>query len=473
MILEAQNRIGGRIQTTKLLKYPTKNDTQNLLTKYRPELDNNLVDAGAQWLHGKFNKLYELSNKYDLLSPEQSNEALGQFLYKNNIGIDDFLIKKVDFIIGEILEECEQYARMDFRSKDFKHPKSVEAFLRERFKSVVQTFKCPNERKTAWDLFDWHLRFQIIDNSCLTLDHVSAKYWGKYSYNGESCQAHYNFQNGFTDVLTAVVSGLKENCIKFDKNVVSIEIHSEDHTRPRATVACSDGTVYMADHVLVTFSLGVLKTNHKKLFHPRLPNQFEQTIIDMGFETINKIFLQFNEAWWGELDGVQFVYDKNDTSDKHWTRDISGFDVLNPGPKNTLLGWVGGQGAMEMEKLTDQQIINDCLKLLSNFTKLSIPTPINYFCTKWASNQFAKGAYSYISTDCDGNLGSSNLLKEPLFVEDFMNRRQLLVCKNKETNKSPVLLFAGEACHDKYFSTAHGAFLSGIEQIEQVLAFYN
>lgn len=36
----------------------------------------------------------------------------------------------------------------------------------------------------------------------------------------------------------------------------------------------------------------------------------------------------------------------------------------------------------------------------------------------------------------------------------------------------PVILFAGEACHQQYFSTAHGAFLSGIEQAEKVLNFY-
>lgn len=37
----------------------------------------------------------------------------------------------------------------------------------------------------------------------------------------------------------------------------------------------------------------------------------------------------------------------------------------------------------------------------------------------------------------------------------------------------PVMLFAGEACHDKYFSTAHGAFLSGMEQTQKILQHYN
>lgn len=37
------------------------------------------------------------------------------------------------------------------------------------------------------------------------------------------------------------------------------------------------------------------------------------------------------------------------------------------------------------------------------------------------------------------------------------------------SNKLPIVLFAGEACHDKYFSTAHGAFLSGMEQVQKFM----
>lgn len=42
----------------------------------------------------------------------------------------------------------------------------------------------------------------------------------------------------------------------------------------------------------------------------------------------------------------------------------------------------------------------------------------------------------------------------------------------KNSNKLPIVLFAGEACHDKYFSTAHGAFLSGMEQVQKFMDEY-
>lgn len=52
---------------------------------------------------------------------------------------------------------------------------------------------------------------------------------------------------------------------------------------------------------------------------------------------------------------------------------------MNPGPPNTLLGWVGGRGAIEMEKLSDNEIIEDCLNLLSKFTKRAVPTPLRFY----------------------------------------------------------------------------------------------
>lgn len=58
---------------------------------------------------------------------------------------------------------------------------------------------------------------------------------------------------------------------------------------------------------------------------------------------------------------------------------MTGFDVLSPGVSNTLLGWVGGWGAIEMEQMTDKEIVEDCIKMLSKFTKVDVPAPIKFF----------------------------------------------------------------------------------------------
>lgn len=318
LILEAQSRPGGRVNTVELIDYARKRriiDNAIECNANQVYFESNTVDGGAQWLHGKHNFLHELSNEYDLLSDEQSEDGLGAYLYENCNEIDPFLVRKIDFVIGEILGECEVFAHAnEIDGEPGKtYPKSVEHFLRERFQQYLNTIECPNERQIAGDLFDWHIRFQIIDNSCTTLNDVSAKHWGKYSFNGESCQAHYNFCDGFGAIVHKLIDEFDENCILFKKEIVHVAVNGDDSRRPRISVKCADQSVYTANHVLVTFSLGVLKANYMKMFQPKLPTFIERAINSIGFEAINKIFLQFETAWWGDFDGIQLIF-KNDDS---------------------------------------------------------------------------------------------------------------------------------------------------------------
>ncbi|XP_037047897.1 spermine oxidase-like [Bradysia coprophila] len=490
LILEGQAKAGGRVNTLNMRRNVKSTDSNE--NRKSTESDDeciqstktDFVDAGASWLHGKFNHLHDIAERYDLLSTEQSEEGLGAYLRDDGEAIDDYFVKKIDFLIGQILCKCETYAREDQTD----YPKSVYSFLLDNFSKYLDTLEDATLKVTAQQLFDWHVRFQVIDNSCLNLDHVSAKSWGAYSYNGESCQAHYNFRNGFSAAIEALCNQVDRKNILFKKEVVEIVTSA---SCPRISVKCSDNTIYHANHVIVTLSLGCLKTNLHTMFRPALPHAYVQTIRDIGFETINKIFIQFEHPWWKEMDGIQLIFRNDNYKDHNWTRHISGFDVMKPGPSNTLLAWVGGRGAIEMEKLTDSQVIHDCIALLAQFTKSEIPAPIKYYCTRWYSNPFVRGAYSYISTDCDKNGTSSRLLSKPITVADLSlsvkglstqfaknlimpadldsvnNQRQEVVMDCR----IPLILFAGEACHQQYFSTAHGAFLSGIEQAEKILNF--
>ena len=44
-----------------------------------------------------------------------------------------------------------------------------------------------------------------------------------------------------------------------------------------------------------------------------------------------------------------------------------------------LLGWIGGRGAIDMEKLTNEQIADECMTLIRKFTtNPSIPSPSKF-----------------------------------------------------------------------------------------------
>lgn len=307
LVLEAACKAGGRVNTMPMLSFNELNfqNRENQDERTSDHKRSNIIpviDSGAQWLHGKYNYLHDLAERLNLLIGEQSKEGLGTYIRDDGFQLNDYFVKQIDFKVGQILEDCESYARNNINS----YPESVNSFLKERFTIFLQNIENSEERKIAEQLLDWHIRFQVIDNSCLTLDHVSAKSWGKYSYNGENCQAHYNFRNGFSSVIDALVNELGECNILFKKEVIGIDCNVAE---PKISVKCSDTTIYQANHIIVTFSLGCLKQLlNKNVFRPELPIRTRQTIQDIGFETINKLFFQFDEPWWSDVDGIQLIF---------------------------------------------------------------------------------------------------------------------------------------------------------------------
>lgn len=47
--------------------------------------------------------------------------------------------------------------------------------------------------------------------------------------------------------------------------------------------------------------------------------------------------------------------------------------------ENTIIGWISEKGIMELEELTDFQIIDDILRLITEFTGIRPPFPRRYY----------------------------------------------------------------------------------------------
>jgi monoamine oxidase len=76
----------------------------------------------------------------------------------------------------------------------------------------------------------------------------------------------------------------------------------------------------------------------------------------------------------------------------------------------------------------------------------AIPDPVAWQITRWASDPYALGSYSYNAVGA--SVKTRRVLSEP--VEDR-------------------LFFAGEATSLKYPATVHGAYLSGQREAERIL----
>lgn len=96
--------------------------------------------------------------------------------------------------------------------------------------------------------------------------------------------------------------------IQLKKEVTNIKWNPEASDGV-VTVTCADGSSYEADHVIFTAPLGVLKDRHAALFTPNLPADKVKAIDNMGFGTLGKIFLEFDEPFWpaNDDDWVGFI----------------------------------------------------------------------------------------------------------------------------------------------------------------------
>lgn len=303
--------------------------------------------------------MWKLAKEHDLISEKTTNEGQGIFIRNDGYVFEPDLINKVDFIVGKLLEDCESY----FNSSTY--PKSVGDYLQQRFSEYLD-----DDEIERSELFDWHKRFLIIDNACENLKKLSAKLWGSYSSTSTiHGQDHIVLNNGYESIINILCNDLPKNVLKLKHIVTNINWCNKDNC---VIIECNEKLI-KADFVIVTSSLGVLKTYHQGLFTPRLPQPKIDIIERMGFGGINKIFLIFDSKWWN-VNGFQLVWNKN-CKESGWVRWISGFDDIGSN-LNILVGWIGGVGAKIIENVGEEEIGFKCVNVLKKFTgNTMIPYP--------------------------------------------------------------------------------------------------
>lgn len=188
----------------------------------------------------------------------------------------------------------------------------------------------------------------------------------------------YFFQKKIPDPQQTIP--IEENII-LKREVNSIIWENSSSNSSQVTVICTDGSSYSADHVIITVSVGVLKENHRTWFKPKLPPYKVNSIEHVTLGTVNKIFLKFPQKWWpDDVKGFSFIWTeeaklnlKNEIANiepvsngKSWLENVFGFYVIDGHP-DVLLGWVTGELTAEVEELSDEIVMTNCMYLLRKF----------------------------------------------------------------------------------------------------------
>lgn len=195
-----------------------------------------------------------------------------------------------------------------------------------------------------------------------------------------------------------------------------------------------------ADRVIVSVPLGVLKAGSIE-FSPRLPAPKRRAIEALRMGVLNKCFLRFPHSFWPkDVDWIERVPERRG----EWTEWVS---FARPTGKPVLLGFNAADFGRQIESSSDAEIVAGAMRALHGIYGNDIPDPLGQQITRWASDPYALGSYSFNA------VGADPKVREEL-AASIAGR----------------VYFAGEATSRKYFATTHGAYLTGLRAAREIAA---
>ncbi|XP_026542992.1 peroxisomal N(1)-acetyl-spermine/spermidine oxidase [Notechis scutatus] len=462
-LLEASGRAGGRIRSARFGK--------------------GVVEVGAQWIHGpsKENPVFRLAAEAALLDDDALSEEnqqveagghpAGPFAWYSSQGreLDPEVGRSAGAFFAGLLEEARAFVHVDPPPVP-----SVGEYLRGAVaRKVRETAGEEEARRLQLAVLRSYFDLECCVNGTDSLDELALGAFGEYAMlPGLDC----TFPSGFQGLTDHIMASLPEGIVLFEKPVKTIHwgrSHVEEGSPGRlfgVQVECEDGEKFLADHVIVTVPLGFLKEHQESFFCPPLPPQKLEAIRRLGFGTANKIILEFEQPFWKpDTEIIGMVWENESPLEERpadwrntWFQKIAGYVVLEPPERHghILCGFIAGRESEFMETLSDSEVLTTLTQVFRKATgNPQLAPPKNILRSRWHSEPYTRGSYSYVAVGSSGD--DIDLLAQPL-PEDPSDSKVL-----------PQLLFAGEATHRSFYSTTHGALLSGWREADRLIHLYD
>jgi monoamine oxidase len=257
------------------------------------------------------------------------------------------------------------------------------------------------------------------------LDQLSVRDFWRYHDTG----VNWRIVEGYGRLMAALASGLD---ITFECPASLV-----DHAGPRVRIETARGDL-RACAVIVTAPTDVLRAGDLR-FHPALPDKIAAAaVLPLGLA--DKLYLGLDGAeefpkdshLYGALDSVR-------TASYH----------VRPFGRPVIEVYFGGRFARELEAEGEAAFASFAIGQLASLLGDRMRKRLHPIAaTAWARDPYARGSYSHA-------------------MPGHADVRRILAAAVDER-----LFFAGEACMVHDFSTAHGAYRSGVAAAEAVIAAF-
>ena len=351
IVLEARNRIGGRMWTDTSLGLP--------------------LDLGASWIHGvDGNPITELAKQFGVktVASDYDNGIAYNF---DGSEISESEYTKMEGLFDSI------YAEVAEMQEDTDNDMP----LQQAFDEVIS-----RRNLSAKELHG--LQFVIQGNFALEMgadpDNLSLWEWDQdEEFDGEDVV----FPKGYNQITDGLANGLD---IRLGVKVTAISYGADG-----VDVETSSGS-FSGEKAVVTFPLGVLKQAEVK-FDPPLPESKQSAIDRLNMGVLNKVYLKFSEAFWDEeIEIISYVGERTG----EWCDWLNFMPYIN---EPVLMAFHGGAKGYAIEELSDDEIIAGAMKTLRVIYGDEIPEPESYLNTRWGKDPFAFGSYSHVPPFASGD----------------------------------------------------------------------
>ncbi|HCW84628.1 MAG: FAD-dependent oxidoreductase [Planktotalea sp.] len=173
-----------------------------------------------------------------------------------------------------------------------------------------------------------------------------------YLWTSDYSGDEWLFPDGYDQILTQFEGGYE---LSLNERVNAVEYNSN---KVRVT---SNISVRNFDAVIVTVPLGVLKVGHIA-FDPVLPDEKQQAIDRLGFGTLDKIYLQFDEVFW-DADIQNITTPSVDFPHGHYNSWMNLYPVTG---EPVLICFNGGPAAYALSSETDETVVGQALSTILN-----------------------------------------------------------------------------------------------------------
>ncbi|WP_063320090.1 FAD-dependent oxidoreductase [Pseudovibrio sp. Ad13] len=354
LVLEASNKIGGRIRTNRALGVP--------------------IEEGAGWIHGpKNNPIMKLA--------EQSGQKT--FVTKDsNFTVYNHMGKQVsNQKISKMGQEHEQMLGLigSGMNKDM---------------ALSEVLEHMAPRMTRNPIFRWMTSAYTEFDTGSPVSELSAMYFSQNDmFEGEDVV----LVDGYDRLLEPLTHGIP---ILNRKPVQRIAYHDRV-----GVFVQTDKEIFESDFVIVTVPLGVLKAKDIE-FIPPLPKIHRNAIERVGMGDVTKIAMKFDELHWPEK--TQYFGLMTQTQGR-WNYFLNHKPFINA---NVLTALSFGNYSRMIETMDHDYMLEDAMKAVRTMFGSDTPDPRHYIATRWSQDPYTKGSFSYAKVGSDPY--DFNILSEPI-----------------------------------------------------------